>query len=152
MKNITQKVFQIALAFLISISTTHGQTTINEITDKFFSIYAKDPFKALDYAFSTNNSFEQKKLDIDTLKITLKELISNSGNFQGYEFISEKKVGTCYLLSSFMSKYDKKPYRFTFLFYKPKENWKINNFRFDEFIEDEMEEALKIYRSSGLKN
>jgi len=51
-----------------------------------------------------------------------------------------------------MSKYDKKPYRLTFLFYKPKENWKINNFRFDEFIEDEMEEALKIYRSSGLKN
>jgi len=47
MKNITQKVFQIALTFLISISTTHGQTTINEITDKFFLFMQKTLLKLL---------------------------------------------------------------------------------------------------------
>lgn len=152
MKNITQKVFQIVFTLFFSTSLTYGQTTINEIEDKFFSIYAKNPSKALDYAFSTNKYFEEKKLDIDTVKINLNEIITKLGNYSGYELINEKQVSTCYILKSFIVKYEKKPFRFTFLFYKPKENWKINNFKFDEYIEDEMEEALKIYRSFGFKN
>jgi len=67
------------------------------------------------------------------------------GKYYGYELIVEKKLGESYILLSYLVKFDRQPIRYTFQFYKPKDKWSIYSFQFDGSIDDEIEEAAKIY-------
>lgn len=136
----------ISILFLFAGSTLFAQTTYKEITDKFFSIYSKDPIKAVDYAFSTNKWFDRKEDATTNLKNKLKNLIDLCGEYYGYEELTQKSAGTSLLIVTFIIKYEREPLRFTFLLYKAKDIWRVNNFSFDEDIDTELEEAAKAYR------
>jgi hypothetical protein len=43
-------------------------------------------------------------------------------------------------------KYDRQPIRFNFLFYSPNGQWQLQNFSFDDGIDEELKEAAKIYK------
>ena len=49
------------------------------------------------------------------------------------------------ILKSYLVKYDRQPIRFTFQFYKPNKEWRIHSFKYDGNIDDEIEEAAKLY-------
>jgi hypothetical protein len=136
----------IGLFSMISIAKSFGQTTTKEITDKFFTIYSKDPAKAVDYGFSTNKWLDRKQDDVANLKNKLKNLVDLCGDYYGYELLSEKTAGQNIKMVSFIVRYDREPIRFTFLFYKPKATWRLNNFSYDEDIDEDLEEATKAYR------
>ena len=89
---------------------------------------------------------KDKKSDIETVKIKLADFISGLGDYFGYEPITEKSAGESYVLKSFLVKYERQPIRFTFLLYKPNDNWQIQNFTYDTNIQGELEEAAKAYR------
>ena len=46
--------FLAVLVFCLSLLFSSAQTSIDEITTEFFSLYSKSPHKAIDYAFSSN--------------------------------------------------------------------------------------------------
>lgn len=46
-----------------------------------------------------------------------------------------------------MIKYARQPIRFTFILYKPKEEWMLFNFKYDDKLDEEMEDAANIYRT-----
>jgi hypothetical protein len=123
-----------------------GQTTTNEITDKFFSLYSKDPIQAVDYAFSTNKWFDRQQDAVTNLKNKLKTTIGLCGDYYGYELLSEKTAGPSIKMITYIVKYDREPIRFTFFFYKPKDSWRVSNFSYDENIDNDLEEATKAYR------
>lgn len=132
------------LSFILT--NTFGQTTTKEITDKFFSIYSKNPAKAIDYGFSTNKWLDRKIDAVTDLKNKLKNLIDLCGDYYGYELLSEKTAGENIKMVTFIVRYDREPIRFTFFFYKPNGTWRLNNFSYDEDIDKDLEEATKAYR------
>lgn len=143
------KLRQLLLAGLmlsLIITETTAQTTPTEITDKFFSIYSKDPIKAVEYAFATNKWFDKKQDAIVGVKNKIKNLTELVGDYYGYELLTVKTAGPSVKIMTFVVKYDREPLRFIFLMYKAKDTWRVNNFSFDEELGDELTESAKAYR------
>jgi hypothetical protein len=138
LKKIIISVLFFALPFMVV-----AQQTTKEITDKIFKIYKESPEKAIAYGFSTNKWFENNKKAIDDLETKLMNLIGIVGNYNGYEKILEKKIGNNYKLETYMMKYDRQPIKFTFIFYKPSNEWHIQNFYFDTDFDDDVEKMAK---------
>lgn len=133
------------ILFFLTTNFTKAQSSINEITNEFFKVYEKNPQKAVDYIFSTNNWMsKEKNYDVENVKSQLLNFTGLVGDYYGYEKITEKSLGESLKLVSYIIKYDRQPIRFTFLFYKPKDVWKIQNFKFDDNLDAEIEESAKI--------
>lgn len=146
MNKLYKTLFFASLLFFLGLTNTFCQSSTKEITDKFFSIYAKDPSKAIEYGFSTNKWMDRKLDAVTDLKNKLKNLIDLCGEYYGYEMLSETTAGENIKMVTFIVKYDREPIRFSFFFYKPKDKWQLNNFSYDEGIDEDLEEAAKAYR------
>lgn len=118
------------------------------LISNFFNTYnTKGVDSALDDIFATNAwMLQRSKDDIDNVKVQLKSIIQIVGDYYGYENITQKSVGESFKLFSYLVKYDRQPIRFTFMFYKAKDTWKLYNFQFDQDITEELEESAKAYR------
>jgi hypothetical protein len=117
-----------------------------EFSKKFFEIYSAKPFDAIDYIFSGEKTTKQLKEDIIAIKKNLKATINLVGDFDGYELITEKSIGNSFKLMSYMVKYDRQPIRFIFIYYKPKDAWKVYTFQFNTNLDDELGEAARVDR------
>ena len=123
-----------------------AQSSPEDIVDKFFDFYKHDSTdKALDYIFSTNKFASEAQEPITNLKEKLSKAFSLEGIFRGYELVSEKKVGQSYALMVFLVKHDRAPLTFRILFYKPAEKWQVQNFNFDNNMDDELVESSKTF-------
>jgi hypothetical protein len=132
-------------ALLFIGNTAHAQAQIpTDISKKFFELYAAKPMDAIDYIFSGVTQNKQVKDDITAIKKNLKVTIDQGGVYNGYELITEKSVGNTMKLISYMAKYDKQPVRFVFIYYKPKDVWKIYTFQFNTNLDDELNSAAGV--------
>ena len=131
---------------LISLSTLQAQTkNENEnITADFFKTYEKDPIGAYEKLFAGNKWMQKSTLE--GVKIKLQEYIDQLGTYHGYESLSTTTAGKSYMLKSFLVKYERQPSRFTFILYKPEGKWQIQNFSYDNNLDDELEAAAKMDR------
>jgi hypothetical protein len=121
--------------FLYCLSKSFAQSTTKEIEDTFFTIYSKDPGKAVEYAFSTNKYFRNLHDDVAKLSKKLKILIFQCGDYCGYELLTEKTAGQNLKMVTYILRYSREPIRFTFFLYKPNDKWQVNDFAFDEDID-----------------
>lgn len=64
----------------------------------------------------------------------------------GFELLSDKSAGQSVRMITYIVKYDREPIRFSFLLYKAKDKWQVNNLSFDEDIDNDLSEATKAYR------
>src|SRR5437879_2763681 len=115
-----------------------------DISKKFFEVYAVKPMDAIDYIFSGTTLNKQVKDDITAIKKNLKVTIDQGGAYNGYELITEKSVGNTLKLMSYIAKYDKQPVRFIFIYYKPKDAWKIYTFQFNTNLDEELTNAAGV--------
>lgn len=144
-----KKINLITLTIVVFLSTSilKAQATTEEITSEFFKTYEKSPMEAVGYVFGTNKWMVDRNKDgIANVKSQLTNFLGLVGDYYGYEKITEKSIGESYKLVSYMIKYDRQPLRFTFVFYKPKDKWQVQNFKFDDSLDEELEESAKIYR------
>ncbi|MBS1501839.1 MAG: hypothetical protein JST32_07240 [Bacteroidetes bacterium] len=112
----------------------------------FFNIYkTQSPDKAFDYLSTKSNlaiwgdkwAYFKSKLD---------SVYSALGDFTGYELIGEKKVTNSLVAYSYIAKHKNYPVRFTFVFYKPNDQWLVHNIEFDtDDVIDELKQSLRIY-------
>ncbi len=135
----------IAFSFLLPSKKLFAQEQLNHYGEQFFSIYKNSPMDAADYLFKTNKWFEKNQESVSTVKYQLRNALEILGEYNGYEEITEKSIGESYVLRSYLVKYDRQPLRFTFIFYKPKDNWILQNFKFDDSLAEELEESAKAY-------
>ena len=124
-----------------------GQHDPQQILDKFFNLYGKEsPNEAIDYLFSTNVWMDDAKDQIENVKFKLNGTLKLLGDYAGHELITTKSVGDRLTLYTFMVRYDRQPLRFSLLFYKPSDEWRLLNFRYDDSLSSELDEAANAYR------
>ncbi len=127
----------------LSVHLIQAQQTTKEITDKFFQTFEATPDKAVDYCFSTNKWFTGNQEAIKDMETKLNKLIGIVGKYYGYEKIQEKKIGNNYKLETYMIKYDRQPVKFTFIFYRPENEWHVQNFYFNTDFDNDIEKMAK---------
>ncbi|MEO8590016.1 MAG: hypothetical protein ABI432_11635 [Flavobacteriales bacterium] len=143
----------IHLLILAFISTTsHAQTSPDDLVKTFFAEYEKDAAKAVQGIYDTNPWTSRIKDAIEKVKQEVNSYTEDYvGKYYGYESITRKQLSTSFLLMSYLVKYDRQPMRFTFEWYKPNDTWMLQSFQVDVSIDDEVEEAAKVYRLDELR-
>jgi hypothetical protein len=124
-------------------SISFGQNTSEEITNRYFELYANNPKAAVDYIFSTNK-YVTKKAEIAKMGNELKDLGSSLGTYYGFELLSERYAGKNYKLVTFIVRYEQAPMRFNFILYRPNDVWQLNSFSFDQKIDEDLDQASKL--------
>ena len=133
-----------ALAFATGLS---AQDTPEDIVTAFFStLQTENSDAALDQLYATNPWMSMNMESIQSLKDKMAGLTEDFvGTMHGYDLIVEKSLTDRYRLLSYLARYDRQPIRFTFQFYRPADTWKIYSFKYDGSLDDELEEAAKMY-------
>lgn len=132
----------LSLTFLTSI-VTFGQNSTDELTSIFFEKYKSNTNEAFDFIFGTNKWMGENKDGTEKVKFQLREYANLMGEYIGFEKLTEKSLGESLIVSVYLVKYDRQPLRFIFKYYKGKEKWMLYNLKFDEIIDDELDEIMK---------
>ena len=101
--------------------------------------------KALPMLLSQNGNINLE--DSSTVKLlnSFNSINEISGPFMGYSLLKSKAIGNDLAIYSYLVKYENKFYRFLFLFYNNNKQTKIYKFSFDDNIDLDLEESLKLY-------
>lgn len=130
--------------FIIKSSADSGTSAKSpeEQIEQFFKVYKDDPHRAVLQLLQTN-----KNIDIENSNVSeqLKDIVGKIGNYNGNDLIIKRKAGDSMTLYSYLAKHDAQPLRVTFIFYKPKEDWKIYDFSFDTEVDDELKRAADLF-------
>ena len=129
------------LALFVTLS--YGQNSTEELTSEFFKRYEKNTDEAFDFIFGTNKWMGENKDGTEKVKFQLREYANLMGEFVGFEKLSERSLGDSFKVSVYLVKYDRQPLRFIFKYYKAKDKWMLYNLKFDENIDDELDEIMK---------
>ena len=118
--------------------------TASSIVDTFFKKYKEmGADSAIEYLFGTNKLLSDLP-QVLTLRSKLDSLSKASGKYEGKELISQKTATPSLVYFSYLVKFEYQPFRFTFMFYKPQNNWELYRFKYDDQMDSELEEAGKI--------
>jgi hypothetical protein len=118
--------------------------SVPAIIDAFFKKYKeKGADTAIDYLFGTNKLLANLP-QLSVLKKKLDSLQQSAGKYVGHELIVQKSSSPSLFLYSYLVKFENQPYRFTFMFYKPQNDWELYRFKYDDQMDAELEEAGKI--------
>jgi len=137
----------IVLALLLSTSiASYSQNSPDEIINKFFIEYSKNPSKAVEDIYATNPWTTRIKDGIETMKNEVNSYtVDYVGKYYGKELITKKQFSESFILYSYMLKYDRQPIRFTFKLYKPNDKWSLYSLNIDAGLDEELEQAAKLY-------
>jgi hypothetical protein len=116
------------------------------IIDTFFQkVESKDYSAAIDDLLSSNENINLRDSATIALKGNFSVINQASGTYRGKSLIKKKSINDDIAVYSYLAKYDKKFYRFLFVFYNNGIKTKIYKFLFDDTAELEIEESLKLY-------
>ncbi|WP_224996330.1 hypothetical protein [Cesiribacter sp. SM1] len=137
------KLLIMALAFMGIVNVANAQSP-EEMMDSFFKTYQKnEPVKALDELYSHTPWLERIKDDVEKLKTQFRDLKTLVGEYNGHELLIKKNIKDCFVIATYLVKYDRQPIRINFEFYKPKDKWILFAFSYDDSFDDDLENALK---------
>jgi hypothetical protein len=125
------------------VKTPAGLITPTILIEKFFKSYDKESTtKAMIDIFKTNPLIDTNSLVRLITKIdTTRSII---GPYMGKDLIVQRKASNSLILYSYLVKHQTQPLRFTFMFYKPKNEWVIYRLYFDDSVSSELEQSAKI--------
>ena len=116
------------------------------IIDVFFDKLKSGNFRtALSELLSNNEDIDMKDSATLNLESSFNSINALSGRFESKRFLRKKELGNDVGVYVYLVKYEKKFYRFSFTFYNNDVEVKIYKFSFDDAIDTELEEAIKLY-------
>jgi len=152
MRNIfTMKVIVILLVlFSFSCNSQQPASKMDKIAapiiEAFFAKVASgESDNAIATLLSGNPNIDQNDSSVIDLRNKF-DIISNAvGEFRGKSLIKKRSLNEEVSVYSYLAKYEKKFYRFWFMFYNNGSKITIYKFRFDDDLDAELEESLKLY-------
>lgn len=134
------------LLMILASNNLFAQSSPQTLIDTFFATYEKDAGKAVKDLYASNKWTERIKDDIDKVVGTVNGFTeSYMGKYYGQELITTKTFSESFVLYSYLVKYDRQPIRFIFKFYKPNDKWVLYSYALDDNLDDEIQEAAKLY-------
>ncbi len=136
-----------------TVATVGGATTASPVVvakgaqsyiETFFKKYKVSPDSAIDYIFGTNKLFARNASQINALKAKMDSLQFTLGKYTGKELISQRSASPSLVIYSYLAKHENQPIRFTFIFYKAQNDWSLYRFNYDDAMDLELFEAVKI--------
>ena len=127
-------------------SSKYLESQTQPIIDSFFENVEKGKYAvAIEELLNKNENIDLQ----DSVTISLKRKFSgineSSGKFVSKRLLRSKQLDDDLGVYTYLVKYEKKFYRFVFVFYNNGSSVKIYRFSFDDIIDIEVEEALKLY-------
>jgi hypothetical protein len=115
-------------------------------TKTFFNrIGTPDYAAALDSLLLSNKNIDFTDSATTKLKEGFKNINELSGKYLGYKLLKKRIVLDDIAIYSYLVKYEKKFYRFIFIFYNTGAKVNIYKFAYDDVLDLELEESLKLY-------
>ncbi|MGN6440188.1 MAG: hypothetical protein ACTHMM_26915 [Agriterribacter sp.] len=139
------KSFLVIATLVSSFTFSFGQNNPTEISDKFFHIYKKEGVdQALTYLFSTNKFSVEIQENLDELKQNLVKATNDVGEFEGTDLLAKKAAGPNLVMLTYLVRYEKLPFTFRILLYNPNGKWQVQNFKFNNKIDEELEKVSMV--------
>ena len=140
----------ISLALIFNIYFLNGQNYPTDIPSQFFQILEQQGISSgIDYLYTTNKWLAKDLGAKEKLKQKCNEFLSEDkvGKYVEKHLIKQRNFKRTLSYLSFMVNYDKEPYRFTFILYRPnrKLKWRVKEFWFDDELTDELVERGKLF-------
>ncbi|TRX61013.1 hypothetical protein [Carboxylicivirga sp. M1479] len=111
------------------------------MVEHFMEIYSsKGADEALTYFYSTNPHLS----DVEAAKEAIDSFIPKFGMLRGYELIKTSRINDSYSIHSYILLYELQPVRFSFVLYKPSNEWRFQYFRYDSNLKEEMTNSLVV--------
>ncbi|GAA0859654.1 hypothetical protein [Aliiglaciecola litoralis] len=127
------------LTTILLLLTSFNSFAYQKEIDKFFQLYeAGKVTDAVDSIYSTNKWILQKTDDIQNVKTQLQSLQSLVGEYHGKVKLGSEDLKDRLVYVSYLTMFERQPVRLEFVFYRPKEDWVIYSFSFDDTIDDEL--------------
>lgn len=134
-----KKISLLSMLVMFTCNSFSQENNDSALIAKFFTLYEEEGiFKSLEYIYSDNFWISRDVGVSDTITNQLEKVVNLLGNYYGFELIKKAKLGTCYVVYSYLLKYDRQPLRFVFILYKPNNEWRFQSFNFDGNIGEEM--------------
>lgn len=135
----------VLLIFCFAFNSLKAQHTAEALIDTFFSYYKSSGInKAIDYVFATNKYMTQSQEVIDNIKLRFNKATPQLGQYFGYELFIKREAGPSYVFLSYLMKFERQPIQISFILYKPFNKWQIQNLRFDDKIDDELDKLPNV--------
>lgn len=137
-------------AFLLTgCKAMEGKKIHQECMPTIDSFFMQVERNAYVEAFNNLIASNPNILPSDSASVSLRkqfsEIVQFSGAYHGKSLVKEKTINDDVAAFSYLVKYEKKFYRFTFVFYNNGISTKIFKFSFDDNVESELEESIKLY-------
>lgn len=128
---------QMFVSFGANANTLKSKSEMRALTDKVVATIASGDFEG---GLKEMNPFiiiPQSEFDasLESAKFQWPAVLARFGNPIGHEFICEKGAGQSVFRIIQIVKFEKHVARFTFLFYKPQDEWVLNTYNFDDKIQ-----------------
>lgn len=139
-----------SITFIIILSgylnSSFCQNSPESFITSFFEQYKSDRGEALANLYKTNPWISRHSDAILNIINEVEKLTPDYvGTYYGNKIILQKQLSNSMKLYSYLVKYDRQPIRFTFIFYKPEDTWRLFSFSLDSNLDDELAEAAKLY-------
>ncbi|MGS2765131.1 hypothetical protein [Sinomicrobium sp. M5D2P9] len=134
---------------LLPVYVVYSQNSTDKLTSDFFTRYEKNTDDAFDFIFGTNKWMAENKDGTKKVKFQIREYANLLGEYIGYEKVTERSLGESLKVIVYLVKYERQPLRFIFKYYKARDNWVLYNLKFDENIDNELDEIMKYEYLSG---
>ena len=134
-------IFTLLLLFFCIASFAQSQP--KDITKKFFDIYRQaDANTALDYLWEHSNLPYK-----EDAKRGLRKHLESIGKCEGVDLIATRTAGSNALMYTYLVRHSVEPLLFRIMFYKPKDVWVVQSFRYTDKVVEELEEASQLRRT-----
>lgn len=128
-----------------SVKNNIDRTATSLIETFFKDIQVKEPSVALDGLLRNNPNISLEDSSTLILKRSFVLVNEVSGAYKGFRILKKRFIEDDIGIYSCLAKYEKKFYRFIFMFYNNGDTIRLYKFLFDEDIDEELEGSLKFY-------
>lgn len=145
--------FSIFLICIISCKAPQQENVLDKQStltiDEFFKQVEVGEYKlAIQNLLKQNENIDLKDSSAINLISKFNYLNEMSGKYVGNQLLKKRLVNSDIGMYSYLVKYKRKFYRFLFEFYNNGDGGKIYKFKFDDTLDLEMEESIKLYTAN----